>query len=437
MKKIFSIIGLVKTLFFIFLLFANLLQAQDWIKDYQGIPIESELIWDWVTRPNGLPGNRGAVDSMHLAGVDIVRLQLADPDKMVTMHNWKTTGFRVFPFKSADQQGNQFNWIQHYCDAKYSVWEAEGSSLGIDDAALKRKDPTKTEIYSFGNSTLVRRIDSVANSVDQLTEGPYYVQDVHYYASQEGDCRDVQYKATFSLMLQNNTPAVPYNPSDIICVLQVTYSKNDSPTSLDTTIIIEERILRRNDFDNLNIIDTISIDYSLANTIALESSGNTPNPQYTFKADLGCPGLRDDRKYIEFKVIWKGNSNANGKPGYLLSFDKVVVSDERGRELKDPLSPAVQRIKDQDESLITYEEDIPGWIGIDEPESIDIFEPIRIVKEVLQTTTNSKRPLRIPFMGFWDGVWESINNPFGTNHLSPHKEFFMRTNGLVNIWQNS
>ena len=57
--------------------------------------------------------------------------------------------------------------------------------------------------------------------------------------------------------------------------------------------------------------------------------------------------------------------------------------------LKNSSSEAVNRIISQDQKLIGYEKDIVGWIGIDEPVSIDIFEPIRIVKEILETN-NSK-----------------------------------------------
>ena len=404
---------LVIKMFLVLFLFTSFSQAQDWIKEYPGIPLEAGLDWDWITKQNGAAGNHAALDSMKLAGIDIVRLKLANLGKMDTITTWDSSGFRALPFRSADISGNVYNWIQHYTDAKYSVWEAEGSSLGIDDAGLVQKHPSITETYNYQDATFVRRLGNIPNAIDTLTEGPYYIQDVHYYASQGDNCDTIRYKATFSLMLENNSPAPPYNPTDTICVLQVTYSKNDSPFHLDTTIIIEERIVRRNKFDNLNVIDTVSIDYDLANTVQLESPDYLPDPQNTFKADLNCPGLRDDRKYIQFKVIWKGKSNPNGMPQYLLSFDKVIVSDLRGRELVDPSSEARSNIEIQDQKLIDFETDITGWMGIDEPVSIDIFEPIRIVKEILSTKTSNKRPLRIPFMGSWSGYWDRSDNIFG------------------------
>lgn len=416
-----------KILFFILILFINLLQAQDWIKNFSGIPLETGLVWDWVTKTNGLPGNKGAVDSMKLAGIDIVHILSVSPGRMDTTIKWLNTGFRVLPIKSFDNSGNVYNWIQHYTDAKYSVWEAEGSALGNDDVGLIQMDGIKTEIVQFDSSTLISRRGNIQNSVDQFTEGPYYDQDVYYYAAQDNKIAPVTYNANFYLMLENNTPASPYNPEDTICILQVTYSNNLTPTVLDTTAIIKKRIVKRNDFDNLGIIDTVSISYRLDNTISLAK-------RFLKKANLK-PGPRDSRGYIQFKVIWCGKSNKQGKPKYLLSFDKVILSDERGRELKDSSSKAFRRIELQDQKLISYKNDIPGWIGIDEPVSIDVFEPIRIVKEVLGKKTANSRPLIIPFMGSWSGYWDVANNKFGAMGKSRWKVFRLRV-GSINIIQN-
>ncbi|HMN18480.1 MAG TPA: hypothetical protein PKD03_12770 [Ignavibacteriaceae bacterium] len=426
-----------KILFFILFLFTSLSQAQDWIKEYPGIPLETGLVWDWVTLPsNGLPGNHGAVDSMKLAGIDILRLSKVSIGRIDTITKWLGSGFRVLPFSSVDQSSNVFNWIQHYTDAKYSVWEAEGTSLGPDDAGLVQKDASKTEEYQYGSSTLIRRRANVNNSVDQFTEGPYYDQDVHYYAAQNNKLDTIHYNAKFYLMLQNNNPPIPYNPQDTICILQVTYSKQVTPDSLKITKVIDSVIVKRNSFEQLGIIDTVSIDYNLANTIPLESSDYTPGIQNTFKID-SIPGPRDGRGYIQFKVIWTGKSNSQGKPGYLLSFDKVILSDERGRELiKDTLEIfARKRIKDQDDVLSSYHNDIAGWIGIDEPVSIDIFEPIRIVKNILESKTNNRRPLRIPFMGSWSGYWDVASNIFGAQGKSGWKVFNLRV-GSTPIVQN-
>ena len=417
-------IQLINRIISILFLLANLSAAQDWIKNCPGIPLETGLVWDWVTRTNGLPGNRGAVDSMKLAGIDIVHLSIASPGKMDTITKWLGTGFRVLPFRSTDKDGNAYNWIQHYTDAKYSIWEAEGTSLGSEDAGLVRINSSKTEVYNYGKATLVRRKGNVSNSIDQLTEGPYYTQDVRYYTAQDNNLKPIVYNAKFYLMLENNNPPARYNPLDTICILQVTSSINTTPTMLKTTTVIKERILVRADFKYLNKIDTASVDYVL-------------EPQIYPKNDQLKPGPRNSYGYIQFKVIWHGKTNSKGKPDYLLSFDKVILSDVRGRELiADTLETgARKKIKDQDNNLHSYYDDIPGWIGIDEPVSIDIFEPIRIVNELLKTKTKNQRPLRIPFMGSWSGYYDVSHNKFGAMGKSKWKIFRLRT-GHTSIIQN-
>lgn len=418
---------LIKRLFLVLFFFTPFSQGQDWIKNYPGIPLETGLVWDWITKQNGYPGNRGAIDSMKLAGIDIVHISLVSPGRMDTITNWLSTGFKVLPFRSADASGNVYNWIQHYTDAKYSVWEAEGPSFGNDDVGLVQKNTAKTETHHAGITTLVRRRGNIPNSIDQLTEGPYYDQDVYYYASQQEDYNPILYNAKFYLMLENNIPVPEYSAHDTVCILQITHSKNLTPTVLDTTVVISQRIVKRDDYDSLGIIDTVSIIYNLANT--------TPPIGKIIKKDRKKVGPRISRGYIQFKVIWCGKSNNLGMPKYLLSFDKVVLSDERGRELKDSTSDVVNRIILQDEILIGYEKDIPGWIGIDEPVSIDIFEPIRTVKEILETKTANNRPLRIPFMGSWSGYWDVASNKFGAMGKSKWKVFKSRV-GLTSIIQN-
>ena len=98
-----------------------------------------------------------------------------------------------------------------------------------------------------------------------------------------------------------------------------------------------------------------------------------------------------------------------------------------------PTSDARYNIGLQANSLSSYENSISGWLGIDEPHSIDIFEPIRIVKGILDSVSGYQRPLWIPFMG---GInyWGHENN-FGVYHLNKWEEFKKRV-GDINIIQN-
>jgi hypothetical protein len=89
----------------------------------------------------------------------------------------------------------------------------------------------------------------------------------------------------------------------------------------------------------------------------------------------------------------------------------------------------------QNQKLNSHNNNIAGWIGIDEPVSIDVFEPIRIVKEALERIISEKRPLIRPFMGSWSGYWDVASNKFGAMGKSKWKVFKLRV-GPTHIIQN-
>ncbi|MBS4035511.1 MAG: hypothetical protein KGZ85_13650, partial [Ignavibacterium sp.] len=208
---------------------------------------------------------------------------------------------------------------------------------------------------------------------------------------------------------------------------------------------IKERTLTRADFEELNSFDNYyfhteldSAFYTLESDSCQSAPASQEIDQYTFHSYLGygepVPGPRTSRKYIQFKVIWLG------KQQYLLSIDKVTVSDERGKALISDILEIGPRkeVKDQANSLNNYNAEglVTGWLGIDEPVSIDIFEPIKIVTQILDNNSQSKRPLWLPWMGRWDGAWDdSSPNNLGAMKLSPWLEFKKRV-GKGNIIQN-
>ncbi len=423
-------------------------EYNDWIRKFDGIPIHASLHWHWML------SNAEAVYKMRQAGVDVITTDigitqgvLIDPEDQI--YRIDTTGFNLMPIRSRSQSTSVMNWIQHYTDAKYSVWEAEGNDNY--DANLEHDD-LKTEVIPNGDSTSVRRIGTIANSVDTLIKGPYYCQDVKYLASQNGTLLKVEYTANFRLKLEENPnypPPIDDNPEDTICVIQVTQSSvavENSVWFLDCTDVIKERGITLGEFNQLNQFQDFRLDpnntydYTLETNYCDSATIFLPE-QHTFLSYLGMeelpPGPRWIREYIQFKVIWKGKSNTQGKPAYLLSVDKVTVSDERGDLLVNTSIPEGQ-ILDQLETLSPDHDDlVSGWLGIDEPVSIDIFEPIRIVTEILDNNSQRKRPLWIAMMGHWDGAWNNSSpNNFGAMRLSPWVEFKKRV-GRGNIIQNA
>ena len=404
----------------------------DWIKNFDGIPIQSGIWWGWTN-------HQGVLDSMKEAGINVLMMNPTTTEQLQVLENYD---FKVIPV-STKYGSDTLNWIQYYTDAKYSVWEAEGIDSELGDAELYY-DSAVTDVINSGDTLKYLKLkSSKAGNIDTLIWGPYYTQDVTYLAMQDitASWENVEYTADFLLMLQDNPndPDTIEVDSEPICIIQVTQSKlyddNNPAWIFECTHVIDERTLTRGDFNQLNefknfIIQNYTLENDDCQVGVTELSSRYSFPSYLTEDDFQS---REARSYIEFKVIWLA------KQQYLLSIDKVTVSDDRGRELINPLSPAEQRIITQATSLQSFsgwDTLVVGWFGIDEPESIDIFEPIRFVTEILDINSSRKRQLWIAFMGHWDGAWESRQNEFGAQGLSPWEEFYKRVR-RGNIIQNA
>lgn len=412
----------------IFLLFAVLLfltgsitfsQNPHFTRDYDGIPVISQN-GDWHL----VGGDEAHYDSMKTMGVSYFWNTITDISSQMGLVENK--GFKIIPVHIIDG-ATEYNWIGYYCDAKYSVWEAEGTdTVNVGKATLERST-LRTDLVNGANETYIRTKPFAPDTT--IMWGPYYYQEINYLVKAEDDTTQLRYDASYRLKLEHN----PYyqqdttadNPNDEICKILVTQSRVAvGPWRIDSTITIDSMILYRSDFPVMNQFYDKTLTYDLLTGFPVGDNLNMPRNLSSANPDSMGRFLREN---IEFKVEWSGS------PKYLLSVDKVTVSDGRGRQIIDPNSQARDLVELQLNQLSTFEDYVAGWHGIDEPFSIDIFEPIRIVAQILK---DNSQQLYLTFMGFWFGVWDNPNNPYGSNHLSPHKEFFMRTNGLVNIWQN-
>ena len=72
-------------------------------------------------------------------------------------------------------------------------------------------------------------------------------------------------------------------------------------------------------------------------------------------------------------------------------------------------------------------------MGLDEPGSIDSFEPIKIIHELVNSKSNGNHGLWITFGGSWSGRWDNWANIFGSYKLSMFEEFYKRVK-KGNIW---
>ncbi len=418
-------------LLLVLILISNRTFPQNLLNDYPGIPIITRLPdWEWTQNHTDL------VDSMKKAGVDFVTLMVEDSNFTPQMNFITAESLKVIPHKSRG-----LNYIRYYTDAKYSIWEAEGTPPEISEAMLEYS--TKCEVIDSGYVSYVKVISDSADTTFEMIYGPYYDQQV--YEITPADTFDfARYTTIFRLKLEKNenypdTTSVE-NIFDPICKLQITqsYVSTSPDWNLPCTYLIKDSLITRGQFQQLNnFIDFSFNNYILDCDSCQSPPPSSPPPQHQIYAtdnsveDIDLDGLKK-RHYIQFKVVWLGN------PRYLLSVDKVTVYDDKGFELieDDPLL-AQTLIQDQIETLSpTYDSYLAGWLGIDEPVSIDNFAPIKKVIEILNNYSSNARPLWLALMGRWDGVWENRNNIFGTYHLSPWSEMKKRI-GNMNIWQDA
>jgi hypothetical protein len=431
MKIIFN------TLFFVLFFFADFSQAQNWIQNYDGIPVHTGLWWGW-TNEGRYPG---AIDSMKkivdIVSTDIGVLEREAIDPLNQINYLKLKGLKLIPVRSRTGEASQlYNWIQHYTDAKYCVWEAEGTSTTLGDATLEYNSSVMTE-YTDGDTTYLKLNLNAAGLKDtNLIWGPYYVQDAVYYASQDSSMPLI-YTANFRLKLDyiNGIPNGNDNPNDSVCIVQVSYSTPQGTQGLACTQIVEQDTIIRSrlksyfqDFQLVYDLDTSGCDGSSTNEIPQQNTFHSST-----RRDTLLPGPRNGKEYVEFRVVWLG------KPQYLLSIDNVTLSDIRGRELfLDPFREIHrQKIKDQANTSDSLNADtvIVGWLGIDEPVSIDIFEPIKLVTQLLDDNSQNTQPLWLALMGKYDGAFRNRDDIHGAMGLSPWAEMKKRI-GNMNVWQD-
>jgi hypothetical protein len=354
--------------------------AQNAITDVDSIPILAYLYSLDGVNPNLVY----EIDSLRYHSVEMMNLtggQYSD----FQLDEYK---FGIIPNQvdeSIVDPGN--NLIIKYTEAKYSVWQAEGTPPDDGGATLERnktytiEDNSKSYIYTISNLNIPK--DSV------LLSGPSYWQDATYNSEEPGI---VNYRADFRMKAEELIPD-GMQPTDTLCHLQVTASRiewiNGVGLVVTDYVVIADSAITLEKMSPLSQWLDKSIEYNLAGLAGLfynDWSRPAFTPQWK-------SGTRNHVRNIEFKIIWKGNSQA-----VRLSVDSVTLSDVRGRDLTDPVIWLF--VKSQIEQMLqasyitsNYQTKITGWFGLDEPNSLDNFEPIRIISELINNYLHNKRSL--------------------------------------------
>jgi len=292
-----------------------------------------------------------------------------------------------------DQIWDDSSYIKRYTDAHYTIWEAEGTPLGHGTVNWESV-PSLTDYFCDINSG-VSGIKTKPNAgAGIIMQGPGYYQDGKFRSL--GDSA-ITYTADFRLKIERineNNPNDLTNAQTVICTLkvqtrQVTNASQFWDSCTVGTYPIEPvftKILYVGDFipGEWTIMDTIKYDWK---------KGGMPDKcidkMWVQGGNQVCGNNQSYMgQFVEFVIEWEGS------PYYSLYVDKVTVFDNRGFELKKINSEIPGKIK-YEATKFSNQDAIYSWYGLDEPYTIDNYEPYRIVDSLIGAATaatgNTKR----------------------------------------------
>jgi hypothetical protein len=364
--------------------------AQNTITDVDSIPLVCYLygLNDWgenwgLEQPRYSEDEFKRIDSLRFHSVEIFDLTESQYTRDLTYGSFK---FKIIPDQTTESKvGFGKNLIIKYTEAKYSVWQAEGTPPDDGEATVVA-NPTYTTEDNSGKFIFTKDNVQIPYGTE-LINGPSYVQDARYNSADTGK---VDYRADFRMKLQELVPGITL-VTDTVCNLQITtclYDVVNNQWVKTDSFIIEDKPVLFGAFTELDEWLSFYVNYDLYglpdwyyNNYSKMFINKPPNYHWD---NTG----RNHIQHIEFKIIWKGNSQV-----IRLFVDSITISDLRGREL---LQTATQNlIVHMTTSPYQFSHKISGWFGLDEPHSIDNFEPIRIMNELINNYLHNKRSIAV------------------------------------------
>ena len=404
---------MVKNLFlFIFVLLffsAPFVSGQmHYLNKYEGIPIVA--VYTNVNANQLTAANYARLRELGAIGILTNIHNQAEYDSIYSQ------GMRIIPYNVWTAP----NWVTDYCDAVYTRWEAEGHLNDTTNGVVELKHKPIGSVFTQGN---ISGISTSSSQVGELIYGPGYAQYVKYKLLPT-DTTHIEYTATFRLKIEQISSPLPTDfMNKEVCTIKVVASnpeKYTGPPDIDTVLF--QRKLYVSDFVNTSGIGWNEWKLKSIEDYKLDKINSKTSSELNDTTRRTAPqGSNYDSRWMQFKVDWAGNNFMK------LYVDYIEVSDEKGISLKtDP--DAATDIK----NLVSQYSDtshVLGWGGLNEPGTIDNFEPIRIVDSLVQVATNNRLHLYATFTSGWTGL-VGHNQPYfieGNGIVYKAEEFFKRT----------
>lgn len=301
-------------------------------------------------------------------------------------------------FNALNAEPENIDWISYFTQAKYTKWEAEGNSIFNNPNAISIKHDVGSlyfaKPYTEGNISGIKSGNIQSDTGKFLIKGPNYWQYPRYtFTNVSGNKDTIFYSAVFRMRIGATSPT----PLKVCEIMVTSTDKNGNETLLGLDDP-KSYILTTANFPGTNYKDFI-ITYkypAFKNANNSEVENLLPLPGMGIEENDGYGYNIDSR--VQFKVKWLGNrelfvdfievyDNKIWKSWYLERFDDLVDS-----------------VKFYDQGFSTIITNLKFYGTQDEPHSIDCFEPLRKIQEILDDPINKLHAgLLTHYYPEWDG----------------------------------
>jgi hypothetical protein len=312
------------------------------------------------------------------------------------------------PYKVITQNGGSpQEAVYHYSNGMYTKWEGENLQENTLRTGILHRFGSKAfydgdSCWTTGNNAPPR---------DSLIYGPHYRQDKNYRLSYwSNPPRRVNYTVNYSLMLADPSS----NPLDDVCEIKVVFCYLDDQEVRQCTTLVSD-IIKRGEFSG-NSFQPFYLSYTYPsefdNPILGPEGDSYESGNFSFDDTQANTG-------IEFQLDWLGTGTLY--VDYVEVYDNLIWGYYRQfpNDVYDQLENFLSTYSGSEwDDIIQY------WFGKDEPQSIDYYEPMRVVDSLIRTMPGG-RPLITQFYPQWDG-WRNGDRtiPEFINRTNPDKLMF-------------
>ena len=368
--------------------FYNLIAQSTFFKNYDGIPITTNL-WG----KEHLMYQNYSFKDIDSAGIDAVVVTNVDTALYTALRN-NNTQFNLLPYQAFYDSGRQ--GITYYSERPYSVWEAEGDTA----YSINLEHPGGVYYPGIDSSGGIKN-DASNDTPCYIINGPNYNCNL---AKSLLSKRVIPYTADYRIKIgwRNGAPPAGIENTDyeddIVCKLSVT-----TTDSKGITTQLAEVTKKVKNLLPMDVYKIIQLTYNEADKSVED---------YLLQKILWRSGTEDEFynviPNVEYKVYWYALPYLN------LYVEKIEIYDNAAKELITNELPSNSYLYKE----ISFEPNInpftrtevKGWYPIDEPDLIDMQQCVKKLGQLIETAT-PEISLMPSFACSWDGNINGAGTP--------------------------